>query len=277
MIPKILHLYWGRNNPLSFLRYMTVVSFAQLNPDWQIKVHYPKDVHAEITWSSPEHQVNMSNVDDYFDMLIEVPRCEICLTDMDDPIAGLAEVMRSDLVRWKLLAEQGGWWSDFDILFVKPMANLKLDDFISVVGSYQKQIRSEVKHWSIGFLGSDAGDFAKDFFEKVLRNAQAACDPKKYQSCGQFAYTPVQEKWFGHKCLFVLPSTIVYPIQWWDLCNLYSGRVRRRVAQDTIGIHWFGGSRYSQEAERVINKNTVYKHHGMLANYLQACLRQRPL
>lgn len=269
MIPKILHLYWGRNNPLSLLRYMTVVSFAQLNPEWKIIIHYPKDPYVGITWSSREHKVDMSGVVNHFDSLMDIPGCEIQQADFGiiEPVDGIAEVMRSDLLRWKLLSEQGGWWSDFDILFIKPMSNLAIDNSVGVVGSYQ-QTRSRTKHWSIGFLGSDAGAFAEVFYKKVLSYALAKCDPVQYQSAGQAAYAPVIESKLGDNRLCVLPPAIVYPVQSWEVNRLYLNN-RKRIARNTIGIHWFGGFEKSQQFELVINKNTIARHHGLLANYLR--------
>mgnify|MGYP000863621701 CR=1 FL=1 len=40
-IPKIVHFYWGKNNPLTFLQYLSVVSFREHNPGWKIKIYYP--------------------------------------------------------------------------------------------------------------------------------------------------------------------------------------------------------------------------------------------
>lgn len=275
MIPKTMHLYWGRNNPLSLLRYMTVISFSQLNPDWKIIVHCPEESNAGITWNSREHRLDMSTVDDYFDSLSSIPQCEIRQMDLNDiePMPNLAEVMRSDLVRWKLLAEQGGWWSDFDILYIKPMSTLLIDDSVNVVGSYQ-QMRSGMKHWSIGFLGSDADDFAEVFYKNVLARALMECNPEKYQSCGQLAYTPVIEKWLGDKRLLALPPAIVYPIQSWEARYLFLNNAKR-VSQETIGIHWYGGFEYSQKFESVINENTICRHHGFFANHLHSAWLQR--
>ena len=277
MIPKILHLYWGRNNPLSLLRYMTVVSFSNLNPDWQIHVHYPRFANKGITWDSREHRIDVSGVDDYFDKLREVPRCKLHSFDFDDvaPASGMNEIMRSDLARWKLLAEQGGWWSDFDILFVKPMSSLSVGKSISVVGAYQ-QTRTGVKHWSIGFLASDGGKFAQHFYEKVLHVAQTMYDPEQYQSCGQLAYTPVLFEWIHDKRICALPPAIVYPIQSWEARHLYISN-RKRTPQETIGIHWYGGFEYSQKFEMVINESSILFHHGFLADYLSAAWLQRPV
>ena len=41
MIPKIFHSYWD-GSPLSFLQYLTVKTFQDLNPDWEINLYIPK-------------------------------------------------------------------------------------------------------------------------------------------------------------------------------------------------------------------------------------------
>lgn len=271
MIPQVLHLYWGRNNPLSFLRYMTVVSFSELNPAWEIIVHYPKDTHAGITWDSREHQVDMSGVNDWFNALNDIPNCRTNMIDWGHS-AKLPEVMRSDLIRWKLLAEQGGWWSDFDILFIKPMHQLGFHCAARVVGANQRK-PSGRELTSIGFLGSDAGSFAKEFFNAVLRNAMSACEPNQYQSAGRFAYEPAHDKWHGDERLYILPSEVVYPIQSWEAGKLYS-QFDRPISSFTIGIHWFGGFAQSQEFELLVNNGMMNAQQGWFADKVKASMKQ---
>jgi len=127
MIPKHLHLYWGGGKKLSYLRYLTVFSFVQLNPDWKITVWYPEKNTNISNWKTNEHSKYCYNGIDYFYKLIDIsPNVSLEKANMVG-FSDLSEVHKSDLHRWKILHEIGGWWSDFDILYFKPMASLNVD------------------------------------------------------------------------------------------------------------------------------------------------------
>ena len=68
-IPKVIYLYWGRNQPLSWMRYMTVYSLSVLNRDWKIKIYYPIKTSFSITWVSSSYRHVDYKGKDYFDDL----------------------------------------------------------------------------------------------------------------------------------------------------------------------------------------------------------------
>ncbi len=52
--PHILHVYCGGNN-LSWLRYMTIISFKKYNPEWTVNLYVPKKpFKGKITWNTKE-------------------------------------------------------------------------------------------------------------------------------------------------------------------------------------------------------------------------------
>ena len=257
MIPNVLHLYWGRNKPLSLLRYMTVTSFAKLNPGWEIIVHYPEEPYHGITWKSREHRGKSESHQDYFQLLQDVDGCET--RQIDTPKC--AEVMRSDFARWQILADGGGWWSDFDILYVKPMSQLSIPEGVEVV-TVRQVGRTGDNLESIGFIGANHSKYASDFFNEVLLEAHRNWTPHEYQSAGRFAFAPVLNK-AGGKAL-VLPPHIVYPIQSWEVHRLYK-QSSAPLHEDTIGIHWFGGFSESQKFERLLEQGKAHRRPTWLA------------
>jgi hypothetical protein len=256
---------------------MTVASFADLNPDWQIIVHYPEEPHEGITWSSREHRSTAKSEIDYFALLSEIDGCEIKEFDFAgiEPRARLPEVIRSDLARWHLLAHDGGWWSDCDILFVRSMSTLDISDKVHVV-SVSQMNRAGNNLSSIGFLGSDTSDYATGFFKDVLQVAQAGCNPLQYQSAGTIAFEPVMQAWLGKLPLHsirVLPPSVVYPAQSWEAKRLYGGSPPP-LGPDAIGIHWFGGFGQSQHFEQQATKENVSQLRGWMGIQLQTRLSE---
>jgi len=162
-IPKIVHFYWG-NEKLSYLRYLSIYSFRKLNPDWKIKIHIPKNLSSiSPTWHSDE-QKNLSITRDYW-LEIEKLNVEIIVQPpLDDFDNDAHEVHKSDFFRWKLLSNEGGVWSDIDILYINPMDNLL--ENISENSSCDTAFSwyEENKKWAISFMLSSPNNL---FFKKI--------------------------------------------------------------------------------------------------------------
>ena len=155
-IPKKMHFYWGMQE-LSYLQYLTVVSFHRTNPDWEIILHYPKFPSAEITWNSVEHKAGLVGVRNFTKELFALPYLTLREVDFADlkcefgptghskvapcrfnrkhpqeecPLLNLtdnsSEVHKSDYLRLDILSTEGGFWSDMDILFSSPLESFFL-------------------------------------------------------------------------------------------------------------------------------------------------------
>jgi len=120
-IPQHIHFYWG-GKKLSYLRYLSIQTFQRLNPNWKISLHVPQVLsQAKPLWDTMQ-QKNSCIGQDYLDQL----------TDVDVVVHDFAnygfdnqahEVHKSDFLRWRLLATEGGVWSDIDILYCRPMSD----------------------------------------------------------------------------------------------------------------------------------------------------------
>jgi len=54
--PKLLHLYWD-GSPLSFLHYLTILSFNKHNKDWKIVIHVPEKRTKTLSWKTHEQKL----------------------------------------------------------------------------------------------------------------------------------------------------------------------------------------------------------------------------
>ncbi len=180
-IPKIAHFYWG-GKKLSYLRFMTVQSFRQHNPEWAIQVHVPQILStAQPTWDSFQ-QKDINIAQDYFDQLSSL-NVDIVQHNFDEYKFNnqAHEVHKSDFLRWKLLGTVGGLWSDIDILYSQPITNLAEN-----VPEYQNLDTGLVplippsKH-TVGFLLSSANN---RFYQYISKIARAQYNPNLYQCMG---------------------------------------------------------------------------------------------
>lgn len=238
------------------MRWMTVKSFAVLNPGWKIHVHYPTDPIADQPWMSGEQASPDGLCEDLFGRLggfEQVTECPMRITFCN------SEVQRSDLLRWKLLAEEGGVWADFDILFIKPMDAIDLPCDVDVVLSYFKT-RNRTDANRIGFLMSASNDAAKDFYSCVYRAAMKSTADSAYQSLGRRIldqFIPGRESEFDAE-FYNLPQPVVYPFVPRQLHRIYWTRTLELDAS-TIGIHWYAGHPDSQLQQAKITESNVAK------------------
>lgn len=243
-IPKILNLYWGNNKPLSFLRYLTVFSFNKYNPDWDIRVYYPETISRDETWITKEQKNEKYEGNDFFGELADIQK--VSLIKYDISALGfpnsMPEVHKSDILRLKLLSD-GGFWSDFDIFYFKPMESSILNT--------EKFINSEVllcthnASHSIGFLG---GSENNDAFKYLLSKTSIRYRKNKYQCVGSSLF-----KEFSHNVPSIvgnIPKSLVYPIDWNETNKLLTKE--ELLIDESIGIHWFGGSTIASTIENSI-------------------------
>jgi len=125
-VPKIAHFYWG-NKTLTLDRFLSIASFSLLNPDWDVFLHRPCDLSGELnaTWNTYEHKrCNSDNgYECYWENLRTLKNLTVKVHNFTN-LPSFSEVHRSDCLRWDLLADIGGLWSDLDILYIRPMNEL---------------------------------------------------------------------------------------------------------------------------------------------------------
>lgn len=248
-IPQRLLLYWGHNQPLSWLRYMTVESFVRLNPDWKVWVFHPLKPVVDEPWLTPEHESSKWDGKDHFADLLLLPNVQVLPVDWEAyPMCrGLrSEVHRSDFLRYSLLHHVGGVWSDFDILWFRPMSCFHPShDCPEQLTSAVCWMRTrKLVHHSIGFLmGSENSPFWGGVLSALLQEMKAGRDAVHYQQLGR-SFLDAKFPWESSLLPDVgnLPSPLVYPVLSSDIEQAMEGRFFSPPA-DSIGFHWFAGHR----------------------------------
>lgn len=260
-IPKILHLYWGCNMPLSYLRFLTVLSFHYHHPSWKIIVHIPKQTTHSISWATHENSICCNGKDWFFELLkldyVEASKniSEKIINDCQY----LPEVHKSDLLRWVALRDIGGVWSDFDILYVRSIVPVlkqalsfpKFDAGVCVFETKRKRLNL------IGFLFSVQNS---DVFSKAYRIARGRINEKKnsYQKYGREILDTVV---FHRRCtgLYKIDPMTVYPcVNQYDIWDFDFGLIDTIKSNDSIkGVHWYGGHYISSchEIKMQVNNN----------------------
>lgn len=270
-IPKVVHFYWG-NEKLSYLRYMSIFSFRKLNPDWTIKIHIPQKINNLVpSWDTFE-QKNSQIKKNYWNKLEKLDVHVITHNPFDDFDNNAHEVHKSDFFRWKLLMDEGGVWSDFDIVYQNSMNNLLenvLENNETEVGlSWYPNLHK----WAISFMLSSPQN---KFFNQIHELSKGSYDKSRYQSIGSEL---INNHWHrpgrlikgNPKTKFcLLNEKCVYPIGPGNIDNFYV-EVRDESKEmltdpNILGYHWFAGYPLSQKFENELDENNLNSFNNILA------------
>lgn len=274
-IPKVAHFYWG-SNKMSFMRYMTIYSFKKMNPDWSVKLYIPKEVTLEKTWSDTFHQVDAVDYKssyDYFEKIKELP-VKVISVDFPENIKKLGEAQKSDYLRWRLLYQEGGFWSDMDIIYIRPMIKAyfnsemfhELDNTLSI-------LPNNAGH-QIGFYLSTPKNL---MFKELCYLSSNKNNINYYQDLGcellnKYLGTKENiESKFNVKTINV-EQNVFYKFDHTKLDKLYYMDIfEKELLNDekVLGIHWYGGSPLSQECNNKLNHESC----GAIGNTIDSAIK----
>ena len=257
-IPKILHLYWN-GDKFTALHYLTITSFVFYNPDWKIRVYIPKTTnYVKPEWVTQEQKheycgPNLMN-------LLFKHNIEFVTVDFNEIgfYNDVNDVFKSDFLRWKLLYEMGGVWSDFDILYIK---TLTIDIFSGGdLNCNKEDIEAGIYYidgyFPIGFLFSAKRN---DIFKKCCENSLRCYNKNIYQSMGAYMWGELFAtkenilKTYKNTC--ILNRNTIYPFKWSEIEEFFETNSIDTIEQkyynilndNIVGIHWFNGSKYCKE------------------------------
>ncbi len=264
-IPKVMNFFWT-GNTLSWMRYMTLRSFRRYHSDWKTVLHCMSAEHASgKTWSSIEVQDNPANNGrNYMNQVAELGIEIREWTPPDDLPSPLAPSHACDLFQWALLAADGGFYADMDILFVEPLP-YKAIQHANAVFCHTHE------YMAIGLCAAAPGE---RLFSDILQSARNNYTPDGYQSTGAEAIYRLAGM-LGHQVewanpwpqwgtiprvgpqsvnamrrqypateIAVLPDATVYPWYFKQVGHIFNED--RDVPTGCCGIHWFGGDALSQ-------------------------------
>jgi len=249
MISKVCNFYWG-GGPLSYLQYLSIVSFNRYNPDWTINLFMPKELESIApTWVTNEQR------DEYMgqDYLSEAKKlCNVIEIDFSEHEFAKPrhEVQKADIIRWHILYEYGGIWSDIDILYVKPMSLTGFD--IAVCYHDDPYIGF--------FITKPHLKLFQDFYSISKDNIKRNIDDT-YQALGadmlRHRYGSFQgiHSTYPQFSIVNLPMDIVYPYlpDNKDIEEMLFGKTDK-TTEDTIGLHWYNGSPIAKKYQNGFDK-----------------------
>lgn len=274
-----MHFFWCGER-MSWLRYSLLATFKRLNPDWQVLLHTSNVVSTEETYRDKYYQDFLTyNGPDWLpkvpDLGIEIKEHKIGF-GLDET---LGPVFKADISRWQILWQEGGFYSDTDILYTRPMSvymsekERKATDLVVFLEPYVL----------IGFL---AASKENQFFKDVFKMSCKLIDPAVYESAGSLSIRETinahaaREKKIKQKyprmAIQFLPHPVVYPFTYKQHTFLYhrmTEQARQLIKKPScIGVHLFGGTKVFSKLNNQINGSNYRDMDNVVAHYLREVL-----
>jgi hypothetical protein len=236
-VPKICHFYWGGAN-LVYLRYLTVKTFIKFNPDWDVVLWYPVKPYMGKSWGGTGHDlINSDLCKDYLPDLmdLEITKIPVDFEKMNFP-GNTAEIHKADYMRIELLKQHGGVWSDLDIIYFKPLTDLKANT---------SENKDKEVYVCTGDYGHSTGfNMARpdsQFFNHLSDRLSAEYNPDNYQCWGPDLFNKYYKKVELIPGAVNLSMDVVYAHNCHNVNELLNGAAPR-FNDESIGCHWYAGN-----------------------------------
>lgn len=251
-IPKICYLCWTKDSPMSLLQTMTIKSFHQHNPDWDIVVYVYTRAEDDfgVNWYVPDYTGK-----DYFSEVEKLPYVEIRRVKVEK--FGIKKdkhgILISDILRVKLLHQTGGLYSDFDVIWLRPMSefvNISCNgdpaDFETTVCIYDKGDPDTTHHNNSNIVSEADGGYLKS----IIEEQDKVLFPYGHQDFNTALLNRIYPNF--HVIREKFPRTLridyktFYPYGIFELNQLYL-RTNLKPIEDpqVMCVHWFNGDKLS--------------------------------
>jgi hypothetical protein len=257
-IPKKCHLYWDRS-PMAWLNLLTVVSFHKYNPDWEIIVYLTKQSPRELGKNTfvPDY-----TGPDYFKDLLALDYVtfkEIDVRDYGVPLCAHS-CQGSDNFRREILYREGGVYSDFDMLWLKPVEVLRDVDCIGNPEDFECIVSFFALTSGFHNVSNLIAEPGSPFLKSLIEISQRIPDEvivANHQALGSSmlnaAYPTLDSILPKFPRILAIPYETFYPYSTYYMNTLFLDHTLVQIEnKNVLGVHWFNGNSYAKE---YINRN----------------------
>ena len=249
---------------MSWMRYMTLYSFRKMNPNWEIILCLSQSNACTTKWPG-EHDFLSYKGANYFHKIKELNIIIEPVKFPDDFNAIIkSPVHESDLYRYYKLYNDGGFYSDTDVLYFRSMDNIHNE----IAGCGANIVLFSHPHYTaIGFLAAEKDNaFYKDLMMSALNTVdidacQAYGTDLFYNFFGQHSVGDAIKSRYSEAIVFVIPRYLVYHLDSWDIERAFSSSIDMRgFDTKSIGYHWYGGAPIAQKFNNIMTENNYMNY-----------------
>jgi hypothetical protein len=249
-IPKKCHFFWNGLS-MMWLQTLGLQSFHKYNPDWDIRVYVTKQRPEEFGYN---YYVNEYHGEDYFHILQNLDYITFKEIDLDvyELPRDASTIIGTDVFRTRILYNEGGVYSDHDVLWLKPMSEfVNIDcigdphDFESVACLF-KQTHG---HHNISVLISEVGSLYMESLIKEQRTIVGPYSDQKYSAeMLNRIYPTLDSIRNKYPRVLGLKYETFYPYSTFNMGQLFQENdLTPLESKDVMCIHWFANNNSTLE------------------------------
>lgn len=247
--PRIVYFFWY--GKLTFLNYLSIISFHRHHPAWVINVYRSTSADSNHKWNTGEQKKFNRNIDDYFGALKHLSYVNIFDANrmaIELGIQNIYMVHQSDIIRMHLLNKFGGMYSDFDIIYTENIEKYFTGKSKTIIFNRNAGGTKTVYYPNALFLSKRDCEFCKFIVDRQLE------ETKNNKLDGYSTVGPVMlGKIFKNpkydsikQCIEIMDGKCYLPIEWNEVDKLYD-KPSFSTTVPYFGIHWFNGAARSRE------------------------------
>jgi hypothetical protein len=263
---------------MSKLQVFTIKTFNRLNPKWTINVYTPTKAYNGNAIYIPDYTGK-----DHFPLVKKMSFVNIIDVDLKDYgiSINMHNILRSDIFRYYILYKHGGVWSDFDVIWLKPLSHI---NNIQIVGNVPIQemgamvtlFNTTTGHHNIGVLLSvENHPFYKTLIDKTvfIQNNMTGDDKSfGHQEFGSEMwgnmYPDLESITNNFPDVVGFKYETFAPYSIFEIGKLYLETDLSPIENNNvIGVHWFNGHSLSKE---YINQNK-FGDNSSMTKILKSC------
>ena len=253
-IPQKYYLFWD-GSPMSWLQVLTVTSFHRLNPDWEIFVYEPTSSYKELKENTftPDYFGK-----DYYPMLKELDYINVVRFDLTEFLIKTDShgIQCSDQWRIKMLYNNGGMYSDFDVLWLKPMTEFMDIECIGNTQNFEAIV--SLSEYTKGYHSNSnlIAEVGSLYLKSIIDASKNLKPPYKHTAFGAMTFNQLYPTLARIHAKFPRVLAVQYktffPYGLYDLHRLFLDTDLSPIAsKDVMAIHWYNGA---GEAKDYVNK-----------------------
>lgn len=261
---------------MSQLQTFTVDTFHKHNPDWVINVYVPKQQYTGPSRFIPDYRGT-----DFFPSVENNSNVNIIEVDLNDYgiDTSLHNILRSDILRYHLLYNHGGVWSDFDVIWLKPISHFRNIEYygdvpINEVTAVVSFIGGINNSHSIGIMIHSKND---PYAKSLIQLTKHVKPPYGHETFGGPMITaiyPTLESLAGFKTVIGARFETYYPYNIHPpkptIGRLYSSNDLSCINNNVLCVHWYNGHILSKQYvngdgfKRNCSMTTILRNEGCI-------------
>jgi len=225
---------------MSFLRWVTLKTATQINPS-VVLVTRSDPVRPVVNWKEKQDFQESDPKRDWMPEVNKLPITRIELSDIAPEIADLRapDIQTADLLAWWILANEGGTVADMDIVFLRPLPQIRQNVEVVVFSGHPK-----AGYVPVSIMQGNPCKIWEDAYQRALGIYQ----PNSYESCGSKCLDPTPIAGLDERIIF--PWAGKHPWSNWHAW-LFKTDDYPKIPLSCAGIHWYAG--HNQKWNQKIN------------------------